>query len=78
MLKKQHHVYIHVHVCISQWRRTPLHGACNGGHTTTVQLLLEAESDVNARDNVSVVLVLYMYMCESRGSVKKCTNYSWN
>ena len=48
----------------SQWQKTPLHRASYRGHTTTVQLLLEAKADANARDDVSIVWVLYVWSRE--------------
>ena len=37
----------------SQLQKTPLHRASSGGHTTTVQLLLNAKADISAKDDVS-------------------------
>ena len=53
----------------SQLQMTPLLRASSEGHTTTVQLLLEANADVNTRNIVSTSLVLYV--CESRDGVKE-------
>ena len=52
----------------SQWKRNPLHWASNEGHTTIVQLLLEAKADVNAKDVVSTALVC---ICVGVGTVSK-------
>ena len=42
---------IHVRTCmLLQLQMTPLHKASIEGRTTTVQLLLEAKADINARD----------------------------
>ncbi|OQR86167.1 hypothetical protein ACHHYP_10876 [Achlya hypogyna] len=39
----------------SQDGRTPLHVAAYGGHTNVVKLLLDAKSDVNAREKVGLL-----------------------
>ena len=47
---------------------TPLHRASSEGHTTTVQLLLEAKADVNARDVVSTIKLI-LNVCKNEGNI---------
>ena len=37
---------------------TPLHLACMGGHLTVVEYLVEKGADTNARDRVSISIVI--------------------
>ena len=50
------YMYTHTDIFTSQLQVTALHLASIEGHTTTVQLLLEAKADVDARDDVSKLL----------------------
>ena len=43
----------------SQYQKTALHYASEGGHHDTVRVLLEREADPNIRDLVSGVYIMY-------------------
>ena len=47
-------ILISSHISITQPNRTPLHFAAEKGHTSIVQLLLQAGADVHAKDSVSI------------------------
>ena len=52
------------YACTSQYQQTALHYASDAGHTDIVQVLVDAKADVNARDEVSTVIVFFMiYKC---------------
>jgi hypothetical protein len=64
--------------CYSDGKSTPLHVAACGGHTQACQLLIEAEADLDARDQcvhlystfVSDFVSYYFHSCPSPASVQ--------
>ena len=57
-------VYVHVHTLLksSQFLKTALHYASEGGHHDTVRVLLERGAEPNARDKVTNVWVCIMLL----------------
>ncbi|CAN1250832.1 Acyl-CoA-binding domain-containing protein 2 [Linum perenne] len=47
--------------------RTPLHWAVDRGHRNIVELLVERNADVNAKDNEGQTALHYAVVCEREG-----------
>ena len=52
------------YACTSQKQRTALYYASGTGHTDIVQVLVDAKADVNAREEVSTVILYIQVFTE--------------